>query len=328
MNFKYYFATKINAYRQTKFIFSKKPHFTMSPKVTVIIASYNSKATLFYSISSVLNQSFKEFELWVIGDACTDATEELIKSFHDERLCWYNLKTNSGSQPKPNNEGLKRAKGKHVAYLGHDDLWMPHHLENLYRHCEENQQVFSFSMVLQISPDGRLSSNRKAQNPFTDSKVYSNPSSWMHSLSLIDKVGYWNENYNELDEPCDVNFFNKMFETTKEIVPCYKISVLKFPSVLWASYDHKSQIKDTLAYYWDQILADSKQLEINLLNGYIYQNAQSFNDIGFMSKMAKAAFHKFRYLAKKLPWLKPVSVYIYQQRLKRSRKLRGLHRSE
>src|SRR5919109_2218405 len=99
-----------------------------SPAVTVIIATYNFSAALRYTIRSALAQTVRDFELLVVGDACTDESEEVVRSFADSRIQWINLPQRSGSQAGPNNAGLERARGEYIAYLGHDDLWWPDHL--------------------------------------------------------------------------------------------------------------------------------------------------------------------------------------------------------
>src|SRR5580698_4528947 len=103
------------------------------PRVTVIIPTYNYAEVLPYSIGSVLRQTFTDFELLVIGDHCTDASESVVSAVADERVRWINLKSNVGHQSGPNNEGLNQARGELIAYLGHDDLWLPHHLELLLK---------------------------------------------------------------------------------------------------------------------------------------------------------------------------------------------------
>ena len=100
-----------------------------SPRVTVIVATYNWSSVLPYSIGSVLRQSFTDFELLVIGDRGTDDSEQVVAAIHDPRLRWINLPVNSGHQSGPNNEGLRQARGSIIAYVGHDDSWLPHHLE-------------------------------------------------------------------------------------------------------------------------------------------------------------------------------------------------------
>ena len=98
------------------------------PRVTVVIPTYNWSTVLPYSIGSVLRQTFADLELLVIGDGCTDDSEAVVRAVGDPRVRWINLPANTGHQSGPNNEGLRLARGEIIAYLGHDDLWLPHHL--------------------------------------------------------------------------------------------------------------------------------------------------------------------------------------------------------
>src|SRR5918911_4537877 len=104
---------------------------TSPPRVTVIIPTYNWSSVLPYSIGSVLRQTFSDFEVLVVGDGCTDDSESVVKAVNDKRVRWINLPVNTGHQSGPNNEGLRQARGEIIAYLGHDDLWLPHHLSCL-----------------------------------------------------------------------------------------------------------------------------------------------------------------------------------------------------
>ena len=109
-----------------------------APRITVIMATYNWSTVLPYSIESVLRQSFEDFELLVVGDHCTDDSAEVVASIaeRDGRVRWINLPENAGNQFGPNNEGLRQAQAPLVAYLGHDDLWLPHHLALLVEALE------------------------------------------------------------------------------------------------------------------------------------------------------------------------------------------------
>src|SRR3954453_5561675 len=101
------------------------------PRVTIITATYNYSSVLRYAIKSALEQTFQDFEHWIIGDGCTDDSDEVVRSFNDPRLHWHNLPENVGSQFAPNNKGLELARGEYIAYLGHDDIWHPSHLAKL-----------------------------------------------------------------------------------------------------------------------------------------------------------------------------------------------------
>jgi glycosyltransferase involved in cell wall biosynthesis len=113
----------------------------MDPAVTVIIPTYNWSSVLPYSIGSVLRQTFTDFELLVIEDGCTDDSEEVVRRISDPRVKWINLATNTGHQSEPNNEGLRHARGQYIAYLGHDDLWLPHHLSCLVSALERGADL-------------------------------------------------------------------------------------------------------------------------------------------------------------------------------------------
>ncbi len=101
------------------------------PRVTVVMATYNWAPVLPYSIASALDQTYADFELLVIGDACTDESAAVVEAIDDPRVQWHNLATNVGHQWGPNNEGIRCAGGELIAYLGHDDLWLPSHLQSL-----------------------------------------------------------------------------------------------------------------------------------------------------------------------------------------------------
>jgi glycosyltransferase involved in cell wall biosynthesis len=100
----------------------------VAPAVTVVIAAYNRSYTLRHALRSALAQDFADFEILVVGDACTDDTEEVVASFPDPRLRFLNLKLNYGEQSGPNNVGVAHARGRYIAFLSQDDFWFPDHL--------------------------------------------------------------------------------------------------------------------------------------------------------------------------------------------------------
>src|SRR5689334_3630760 len=91
--------------------------FVEQPSVSIIIATYNRANVLRYAIESVRWQTCTDWELWVVGDACTDDTEQVVRSFEDPRIHFLNLPKNVGDQSGPNNEGVRRSRGKFLAYL-------------------------------------------------------------------------------------------------------------------------------------------------------------------------------------------------------------------
>ena len=162
----------------------------LGPAVTVIIATYNQARILHYAVRSVLWQTWKDFELLVVGDACTDDSEQVVRSFQDPRVQWHNLETNSGYQSVPNNEALRRARGRYIAYLNHDDIWLPKHLEVLVDCAEQTNADFAYSILEWIVPWG----DNYADIPrFPDASRPPECSASLHLRSLISEIGYWKE---------------------------------------------------------------------------------------------------------------------------------------
>lgn len=201
------------------------------PLVTVVVATYNRADTLEYAIQSILGQTFKNFELWIIGDKCTDHTEEMVQKYlSDPRVNWYNLPKNSGYQSKPNNEGIKRAKGKYIAYLNHDDIWLPNHLEDTVSQIEKSSSDFVFSILqwcysfTYSKPDIPLFPNLPRPPEAT---------AVVHKKSVVDKIGYWKDIHETYAYP-RTEFFRDALKAklTFEMVP--SLTALKF---LW---DEKS----------------------------------------------------------------------------------------
>jgi glycosyltransferase involved in cell wall biosynthesis len=126
-----------------------------SPAVSVILSTYNWPSVLYYAIQTVLWQTFEDFELLIIGDCCTDDTPKLVASFADRRIRWHNLRENSGNQSGPNNAGLKLARGRYVAYMHQDDLWLPDHLAALVDALKDNDVPLAHTLLLEVSAPPR-----------------------------------------------------------------------------------------------------------------------------------------------------------------------------
>ncbi len=99
------------------------------PAVSVLTATYNRSNVLRFAVESVRRQTLSDWEMWVVGDACTDDTADMIREIGDPRIRFVNLPHNAGDQSGPNNEAVRLARGRFLAYLNHDDLWFPDHLE-------------------------------------------------------------------------------------------------------------------------------------------------------------------------------------------------------
>lgn len=113
------------------------------PTVSVIIPTYNGSRFISKTIKSVVDQTFKDWELIIIDDFSKDNTREIISNWQkkDPRISSVFLDKNSGGPAHPKNIGFLKAKGKYIAYLDHDDIWLPEKLEKQIAILEKNSNI-------------------------------------------------------------------------------------------------------------------------------------------------------------------------------------------
>ena len=105
------------------------------PFFSIIIPTYNRKEKLKRALDSVLAQTYQNFELLVMDDGSNDDTEEMVKSFDDQRII-YEWSENWGGPGRPRNRGINKAKGEWIVFLDSDDWWMKDKLEACSRMIE------------------------------------------------------------------------------------------------------------------------------------------------------------------------------------------------
>ncbi len=110
-----------------------------SPIVSVVIPAYNAASTIRETMASILNQSFVDFELIVIDDGSTDDTAKVIQEFRDGRIVYVHQRNQERSVAR--NNGISRAKGKYIAFIDADDLWLPSKLEQQLALLEAQQDL-------------------------------------------------------------------------------------------------------------------------------------------------------------------------------------------
>ncbi len=116
--------------------------------------SYNTGACISESIQSVQAQTYKNWELIIVDDCSTDDTDTVIQSFlADSRIRYLKNENNCGAAVS-RNYALREAKGKWIAFLDSDDIWMPHKLEKQIRFMQENDYHFSYTNYDEMTAEG------------------------------------------------------------------------------------------------------------------------------------------------------------------------------
>ncbi len=128
---------------------------TVTPKISVILTSYNHAQYLREAIESVLNQTYKDFELIIWDDASTDDSWNIISGYSDSRIRAFRNDTNQSGQYFRNT--ISEAKGEYIAIHHSDDVWEANKLEKQMVFLTENPEIGAvFSNALIIGEDGEL----------------------------------------------------------------------------------------------------------------------------------------------------------------------------
>jgi glycosyltransferase involved in cell wall biosynthesis len=169
-----------------------------APQVSVVTATYHRPRVLAHAIESVRRSTLDSWELLVVGDACTDDTARTVASFGDDRIQFVNLPANSGGQSAPNNEGVRRVRGRYLAFLNHDDLYFPDHLSASIAFCQQTGADLVWSpLLVALPPDdetagvGGFRLSGVPPGSAFDPGVFVFASAWLLTRELAARVGPW-----------------------------------------------------------------------------------------------------------------------------------------
>jgi glycosyltransferase involved in cell wall biosynthesis len=128
---------KNNGEERTSEIFLYSPK-EKNPQISVIIPIYNCEKYIKECLSSLIKQTFKNFEIICINDGSNDDTLKILKKFEakDERIIIFNQ--NNSGPGIARNIGMKKSKGEYLIFLDSDDIFKKTMLEELYIKIKEN----------------------------------------------------------------------------------------------------------------------------------------------------------------------------------------------
>lgn len=139
------------------------------PKVSVIIPTYNRAKLVDRAIKSVLLQTFKDFELFIIDDASTDNTQQIVEQFRDERIKIIRHQKNKGGSAA-RNTGINTAKGEYIAFLDDDDEWISTKLEKqirFFERCKRNVGlIYNWAEIIDEEKDSFVKLQCKVRGNF------------------------------------------------------------------------------------------------------------------------------------------------------------------
>jgi len=138
-----------------------------NPGVSVLLPVYNSASYLRESIESILNQSFKKYELLIICEPCTDNSSEIINSYKDSRIIHIQNEKRLGLANSLN-KGIELARGEYIARMDADDVSLPERLARQVDFLETHPEIGVLGTGFHIM-DGYGNTSHAVQFPMQDS---------------------------------------------------------------------------------------------------------------------------------------------------------------
>lgn len=253
-------------------------------KVSVIIPTYNRAHLIERSIRSVLNQTYKEFELLIIDDGSTDSTKEIVESIKDNRIRYIRCEENGGAA-KARNRGIAEAKCDYIAFQDSDDEWYADKLEKQMKVMLESSKdtglVYCEYYYSGLNGLNGISPSREI--PLEQKRGYIFPQllagnmigapTMLVKRECFDKTGVFNENFSCMED----------YELVLRIARNYRIEFV--PEVLMKVYANYESVTNNLEGFLTTrcILAGVYKKELleygmfDIIVGSIIDKAKEFN---------------------------------------------------
>ena len=167
------------------------------PVLSVVIPTYNRLPRVKDAVESVLKQTYRDFEFWVVDDGSTDGTGEALRAFGNKIK--YIFRDNRGVSAA-RNLGARVSRGKYLAFLDSDDLWEPEKLETQVR-CMEANPHFPLCYTDEIWIRRGIRVNPKKRHAKYSGWIFEkclplciiSPSSALMKRSLFEEIGGFDE---------------------------------------------------------------------------------------------------------------------------------------
>ena len=259
------------------------------PLVSVIIPAYNAEQFIARTLSSVLNQTYRNLEVLVVDDGSKDRTAEIVEQIakQDSRISL--LRQQNSGVAKARNLAIENAKGEYIAPIDADDIWYPQKIEKqieVFLNSEPSVGlVYAWSVL--IDEEDRILNGFKNINSFHFSNVASvegevylpmiyrnfigNSSVPLIRKSCLDKVGGYNELLKEQDaqgcEDWDLQLRIAEFYQYK-VVPSFLVGYRRYSNSM--SGNHLRMAKS-----YDAIMADVKK-KYPQIPEFVYRWSKSY----------------------------------------------------
>lgn len=166
-----------------------------SPKISIILPTYNGSEYIQQSIESCLNQTYKKIELIIIDDGSTDSTSQIVNSFKDDRIKYYKHDKNYGL-PTALNTGFSKITGDYVTWTSDDNYYAEKALEKMLSYLITNDCLFVYCNYYKFSSDNTYKLKIVYLDEETELKKYNciGPC-FLYSKEVKEKIGNYDARF-------------------------------------------------------------------------------------------------------------------------------------
>ena len=170
----------------------------MAKKVLVIVPTHSREHTLEYTVKSILNQTYTDFNLAIIGDGVSESYKKIIQKIVelDKRIYFYdNPKSERTGEPY-RNEVIKKFNPKYITYCGDDDLFISNHISTMVDEIRGYDFVHPLAYwIIHKSNDAtffdRFLDNKESLDWFLKGNNFISLTGAMHTKEIFNKTEGW-----------------------------------------------------------------------------------------------------------------------------------------
>ena len=248
----------------------------MSELVTIVLPIYNGEKYMKKSIDSVINQTYKNWELLILDDCSTDNTSSIANIYiqQDNRIKYYKNEQNL-RLPKNLNKGFSLAKGEYLTWTSDDNIYLPNAIETMVKKLNNDKTDFTFAscriidaddnpyeyiMVNKYSPESIVGQNCVGACFLYTRKVYESIGEYNPEYTLVEDFDYWQRVFQKFDvSPIEeILYLYRMHEGALTSTMKKETFNITLEKMLLNNYNGFKKVSSLQKYYYYKGLYDCR----------------------------------------------------------------------